>query len=480
MKASTYIYIFLFSLSLNSYATQLGNGIKIGEVTKDSAILWTRVTENADMNTKGDPFIKINHKDSHKPNQQQIPEGKALKEMIHSLTGTPGEVRFAYWPKGKEGKEKQESIKMTQWYTVDVDKDFTFQTKVTDLSPGTHYKVRCEARAGDSNNIETALNGGFRTAPDEKSTKPISFTVVTGQEFSRRDDKNNGHTIYKTMLSLNPNFFIHTGDIVYYDYQKFIPFANTQQLARYKWNRIFSLPFSRNFHNQIASYFIKDDHDTLKNDSWSGQTYGDLTWNQGLGIFREQVPMGEKTYRTIRWGKDLQIWLVEGRDFRSNNNSPDGPEKTILGQEQKQWLFETMKASDATFRVLVSATPVVGPDRGKKNDNHANAGFTHEGNKLREFIGSLKNAFIVCGDRHWQYNSKDPKTGVLEFCSGPTSDKHAGGFSEKSLTPMHSYLKIKGGFLNVTIERKNDIPQASLRHYSVKGEIYNKKTLIAK
>ena len=49
MKASTYIYIFLFSLSLNSYATQLGNGIKIGEVTKDSAILWTRVTENADI-----------------------------------------------------------------------------------------------------------------------------------------------------------------------------------------------------------------------------------------------------------------------------------------------------------------------------------------------------------------------------------------------------------------------------------------------
>ena len=45
--------------------------------------------------------------------------------------------------------------------------------------------------------------------------------------------------------------------------------------------------------------------------------------------------MGEQTYRTFRWGKDLQIWLVEGRDFRSPNNMPDGPDKTIWGAEQK-------------------------------------------------------------------------------------------------------------------------------------------------
>ena len=84
--------------------------------------------------------------------------------------------------------------------------------------------------------------------------------------------------------------------------------------------------------------------------------------------------MGERTHRTIRWGKDLQIWLVEGRDFRSPNTMPDGPGKTIWGKEQKQWFFDTVKASDATFRILLSPTPIVGPDRKNKNDNMGTLG----------------------------------------------------------------------------------------------------------
>ncbi len=34
--------------------------------------------------------------------------------------------------------------------------------------------------------------------------------------------------------------------------------------------------------------------------------------------------------RTFRWGKTLQIWLVEGRDYRSPNNMPDGPEDPVV------------------------------------------------------------------------------------------------------------------------------------------------------
>ena len=116
----------------------------------------------------------------------------------------------------------------------------------------------------------------------------------------------------------------------------------------------------------MASYFIKDDHDTWKNDCWPSMQsvyLGDFTFDQGKAIFLEQVPMGAKTYRTVRWGKDLQIWMVEGRDFRSPNTDPDGPDKTIWGAEQKAWFKRTVEESDATFRVLISPTPVVGPDR---------------------------------------------------------------------------------------------------------------------
>lgn len=82
---------------------------------------------------------------------------------------------------------------------------------------------------------------------------------------------------------------------------------------------------------------MKDDHDTLVNDSWPTM---------------ETNFMGDKTYRTVRWGKDLQIWMVEGRDFRSPNTMEDGTEKTIWGAEQMAWFKRTVQASDATFRVL--------------------------------------------------------------------------------------------------------------------------------
>ena len=116
-------------------------------------------------------------------------------------------------------------------------------------------------------------------------------------------------------------------------------------MARYHWQRIYSLPRLVDFHRQVPGYWEKDDHDTLSNDAWptlKPRMMLPLTWEQGLALFKEQVPMGEKTYRTVRWGKGLQIWMVEGRDFRSPNNAPDGPEKTIWGHAQREWLMKSI------------------------------------------------------------------------------------------------------------------------------------------
>ena len=86
---------------------------------------------------------------------------------------------------------------------------------------------------------------------------------------------------------------------------------------------------------------------------------GDFTFEQGLAVFREQVPMGDRTWRTFRWGRDLQIWLVEGRDYRSANTMEDGPDKTIWGAEQMAWFKRTVRESDATFRVLATSIDAV-------------------------------------------------------------------------------------------------------------------------
>ena len=139
-----------------------------------------------------------------------------------------------------------------------------------------------------------------------------------------------------------------------------------------------------------------------------------LTHEEGIMVFKQVFPMSDPTYRTFRWGKGVQIWLVEGRDFRSPNAMPDGPDKTLWGKEQLAWLKRTLLESDADWRVLISPTPIIGPDRVTKNDNHADPkGFWTEGQAFLDWIkdNQLDNLMLICGDRHWQYESVDQRNG---------------------------------------------------------------------
>jgi len=456
----------------------LGNGIKSGEATPTSIIVWTRLTTKPDISNEGVPWPLIEPDrdgDNWTFPGPQIPEGHTIDEMAWSLPGTTGEVRISYWPESTSNMSAT-----TEWAAVDPAADFTHQFKLEKLQPGTRYQCVAEGRATGTAEPVQRVQGHFQTVPAATERPAITFTVVTGQEFWRRDDDANGHKIYPLMQKLNPDFFVHTGDIVYFDNDG--PWVVDAAQARLKWNQMYALPHQRSFHNEVSSYFLRDDHDTWQNDCWPSQQnnkMGRFTFAEGVDIFFEQVPAPDRAqpWRTVRWGKDLQIWLVEGRDFRSPNTDPDGPEKTIWGAEQKTWFKKSVKESDASFRIVISPTPIVGPDRGNKADNHANSVFKHEGDELRRFMADQKNMLVICGDRHWQYVSIDPETGLREFCTGPTSNEHAGGFSEDQREPMHQYLAVIGGFLSCTVTREADTPILLLRHYDVDGKIVNEDKL---
>ncbi|TWU56305.1 PhoD-like phosphatase [Rubripirellula reticaptiva] len=443
----------------------MANGMKIGDVTSDTAKIWTRLTAQPERTRSGTEFLKTTNPTKAKPLQadgsHQYPAGKRLADMEGSVPGTDGEVRLRYWPKGQRENEIE-----TEWMRVDPQKDFTGQFLLRDLVPNTQYVLKAEGK-GDQSSVE--LDGNFRTAPMPDDAQEINFVAVTCGDYPRRDDEENGHVIYNTMLKkIAPHFFVHTGDIEYYD--RADPYALSKELARYKMNRLFSMPYIRSFHNHVSSYFMKDDHDTLMNDCDPGDVYGTLTWDEGIAIFEEQFPRTEP-YKTVRWGKDLQIWILEGRDFRDVDPKSPNQMPSIWGSKQKEWFFESFAESDATFRVLISSTPVVGPDRKGKNDNHANREFELEGDQIREFLGSQENAFVICGDRHWQYHSEDPKTGTMEFSCGPSSDKHASGYSEEYRNEYHKYLKVLGGFLSVNVSRATGNPVITFRHHAPEGTV---------
>ena len=422
--------------SSKSSGPYLGNGVKVGEVDQDSAVVWVRLTAQARADFERLPIFTEGLKKGERDS------GRMPTDL---LPGHEGEVLIQYRAVGGNSPE----ILRSGWQAVDPDRDYIAQVPLTGLKPNSQYNYEVWARPDASAGRSAMVEGSFRTAPEADDSETIRFIVTTCQAMRSIDSGPEGHHSYQQMLGFDPHFFVHTGDILYYDKA---PLAKNVAEARAKWNLMFAYGHKRRFHQQVTSYFMKDDHDTLKNDCWPGQSYGDLTWDQGLALFREQVPMREKTYRTVRWGKDVQIWMTENRDFRSPNTMPDGPEKTILGDEQKAWLKRTLLESDASYKFVITPGPIVGPDKPGKNDNHSNPGFSHEGQELRDFLSQVENTYVITGDRHWQYCSEDPKTGLVEMGCGPINDEHDYGGNTGYQPEFHRFFSGKGGFLGITVE----------------------------
>ncbi len=430
-------------------------GLKVGEVSPDSAIVWTRLTKEAER--RADGIVR-------RGEPKAFPEGLRVEQLEGSAPGVAGEVRLRY----ATDKILRGAVE-TEWVEVGADSDFAHQFRLGGLSPATRYHYIVETRDGG---LHAPLRGTFRTAPEPEDHADVTFAIMTCQKYSQLDHRQGFH-IYDSMRRLKPDFYVTAGDIVYYDSDD--PPATTIDLARYHWQRMYSLPRHRNLLLNVPGYWEKDDHDTLSDDSWPGREVKEMlpfTWADGLRIFRQQVPMADKTYRTFRWGRSLQIWLMEGRDFRSPNNMPDSAEKSIWGSEQKKWLQQSMLASDADWKLLINPTPIVGPDRTTKSDNLANQAFHYEGDEFRGWVHKHmpERFFNINGDRHWQYHSVHPESKVQEFSAGPASDSHATG-SPGLDERYHRFHRVKGGFLTVKVSRDAGKSTIRFQHHDVYGKV---------
>ena len=445
-------------------------GEMAGEVTATSAILQSRLTWGRE-------------------------------KVREDVPGCPGWARFRI-AKTRGMQQARE----TPWAEAVPESDYIVKAHVTGLEPFTRYHYQLQYGP-----IRTSTKDGpvrtLRTLPGANRVDSVKLVVVTGMNYApfhhgRRgpdtayqgDDRHLGFPALEAILKLNPDFFVGTGDNVYYDSPGGNRSARTQAQIRRKWHQQFVQPRFVRLFAQVPTYWEKDDHDFRYNDC-------DLTGKRepscalGLATFAEQLPVvppgttNRVTYRTHRVSKHVQIWLVEGRDYRSPNAMPDGPDKTLWGKEQGQWLKNTLLASDAAFKLLISPTPMVGPDRTSKRDNHANPnGFYHEGRTFMRWLvgnGLPNRGFaIVCGDRHWQYHSVDP-SGVEEFSCGALVDANAivGTFpgdpksndpEGRIRQPFHP-RKASGGFLMVTVgETDGATPFAEFAFFDERGKQLHK------
>ena len=451
----------------------LGMGAKVGEVSHDRAIVHVKLTRTPGHTSK-----------------RRVP-------------GAEGEARlhFGVAPEldGTRPDPARHRGRSTKWLRAVEDRDFSVQfvleglpaasriTYVVEYRPLANAKApaltpqRGGSRAHGSGNATPSNAKGKRDERASRQSAPFSFhtpakpdtrrhvcfQVTTGQDVRGMDT-------YRSMAQQGPHFLVSTGDNVYYD--KAID-ARSVPEAYTAYEEIYGFEQAKDYFRHVIGYFEKDDHDYRWNDAdpymigrWVGKKQHKrlkrarivaerknavcdgnwLTHEEGIAVFKTVFPMSEKTYRTFRWGKGLQIWLLEGRDYRSPNRMKDGPDKTIWGRTQRAWLYKTLAESDADWRVVISPTPIVGPDRTRgKRDNHANPkGFWHEGQAFLKWVAAQKrrNIVLACGDRHWQYHSID-KRGTHEFSCGPTCDQHTQNVPPTYDGITRPYGERKGGFL---------------------------------
>jgi alkaline phosphatase D len=180
-----------------------------------------------------------------------------------------------------------------------------------------------------------------------------------------------------------------------------------------------------------------------------------------------------RIYRSFNWGRDLDLFILDARSYRSRNNLEDIAQnnKTLLGAEQLAWLKQELQSSSATWKVISSDVPlsiptggnaaVFGRDawaNGTDSDFSSDTGFERELGDLVEFLDEIdiKNLVFVTTDVHWATNigystDADGDGDMLEFhefVSGPINAvQGTPGPLDPSLDPTTLYAE--GGIFNV-------------------------------
>lgn len=456
----------LFIPQISTAQIALGQGHIVGEVTLSSAILQARLTRGTKL-VNGD-----------------LPGHKGIGRFQLSESETFTDPFYS------------------SWTNAIAKNDHIIKAPMYDLLPNQKYYFRLIYGTTKTKTVN-GPTGTFHTLPlTAKTIKPERLAIIANMNYDafysginayEGKDKNQGYPALESIRQKNPTYLICAGNNVFYDDPK-MDAAKTIAQMRRKWHAQFSQPRLHALLAHTPTYWLKNDRDYryLTADQTSDRK---PSHKQGIAIFREQVPVVDPhktnavTYRTHRLNKLVQIWLVETRDHRNANRDPNTERKSMWGETQREWLQTTLAESDATFKLLISPTPMIGPDNTHKQDNHTNMrGFRYEGDHfvtwLRKNGFQDRNFYIISGGRGAQYHSEH-LTHIEEFCAGTVIDAYAktaikpGGRNSTDpqalITQRYTYSEPTGGFLivDITPGEQDQPATATFIFYDEKGnELY--------
>ncbi|WP_024297033.1 alkaline phosphatase D family protein [Methylomicrobium lacus] len=330
---------------------QSAQGIQIGDVLQDRAIVWSR---------------------SDRPSRMLVEY--SFHSDFTEATLLPGPL-------------------------VLVGSDYTARIDLTGLPAGRDVYVRVWFQDIDERKVLSQPSYGyFRTAPD--AVRPLRFLWsgdTCGQGWGINPDIG-GMRIFETMRQTEPDFFIHCGDSIYADSpiqaSQVVPqtgeiwrnlvipevakVAETldEFRGRYKYNLLdHNL---RRFNAEVPTVWLWDDHEITNNWSPAKDLNGDPRYSEkaiatlverGRKAALEYAPMrlasadsARRIYRKLSYGPLLDVFVLDMRSYRSGNNHnrqarPDA-DTAYLGREQLHWLKAGLKNSAAVWKVIAADMPL--------------------------------------------------------------------------------------------------------------------------
>jgi phosphodiesterase/alkaline phosphatase D-like protein len=349
--------------------------------------------------------------------------------------------------------------------------DATVSVRVPGLRPGTRYTYSFLQHG------RTSPQGSFETAPAPTANATVRFAFSGDADATPGPNGKpafNDFQVYGRMAAERNDFNINLGDTIYSDSEiAGSPPALTVQAKWQKYKLGLELPNLRKLRASAGLYSQWDDHEFIND--FSKAENGEAIYRAGVKAFTDYAPVTYTAknglYRRFRWGKNLELFFLDERSFRSakasaggvceNSGSPDlaptapagtraafatlipalarpapaaclaaidDPARTMLGARQHAAFVKAIRASTATFKVVVNEVPIqqfyqLPYDRWE--------GYAAERTKLLNDLAGVKNVIFLTTDTHANLigeirtKTLEPggpvSTGMWEVVTGPVA-----------------------------------------------------------
>jgi phosphodiesterase/alkaline phosphatase D-like protein len=177
---------------------------------------------------------------------------------------------------------------------------------------------------------------------------------------------------------------------------------------------------------------------------------------------RRSVAEPEQIYRAVRWGRAVDLIILDTRQYRAADRS------TMLGRRQKDWFFDRLVKSSATFKFVATTVPMAGGGHDRWD------GYPKERDEILRFIRSQKISGVVfmSADMHYAAVTKIPKSnGLIDITAGPLAAQ-LNRVTNSANSRYEFFLAENFNFAKITVDPKVNANEALLEFIDQDNRVF--------